>query len=129
VRRNKTVIALTLIATIVPALAACAAQLGEQVPASIGGLPANVPPRTTEQPPYPAVHDVPPARATAPLNDDQQLKLERELSAARARQQKLQDPNAKAKTDKANAANEAAAQKARAAAKSMQKKPSAAPAQ
>lgn len=36
---------------------------------------------------YPAVHDMPPARPTAPMNEDEQYKLENELRAARDRQE------------------------------------------
>jgi hypothetical protein len=128
VHRNKIVLALTSTVVLMAPLTACAQQqLGDQVPQSLGGLPPGVPARTAAPPPYPAVHDVPPPRATTPLNEDQQLKLERELEAVRTRHEKLQDPNAKARADNAEAASAAAAKKARAAAKSMQKKPSDAP--
>jgi hypothetical protein len=130
VQRNPTIIALTAFAVLVTPLTACAQQqLGDQLPPGMGGLPPGAPARTSAPLPYPAVHDIPPPRVTAPLTDEQQLKLERELEAVRARQEKLQDPKARARAESAEAASAAAAKKARAAAKSMQKKPSAAPAQ
>lgn len=129
-QRNRIVIVLTATAVLLMPLIACAQQqLGDQLPQGMGGLPPGAPARTSTPQPYPAVHDLPPPRATTPLNEDQQLKLERELEAVRARQGKLQNPNARSQAESAEAASEAAAKKARAAAKSMQKKPSAAPTQ
>lgn len=51
------------------------------------GLPAGAPERPAAPYKYPAVHDMPPPRATQPLSDEQQYKLERELQAARDRQE------------------------------------------
>lgn len=69
------------------ALTGCSAGLLDKIPESLGGLPADTPPppRTPYQ--YPAVHDMPPARATEPLTEDQQLKLEDDLKALRNRQE------------------------------------------
>jgi hypothetical protein len=50
------------------------------------------------------------------LTDSQQLKLEQDLATARARQQRLEDPNAGKQSSRANAAAAAARDKARAAA-------------
>lgn len=66
------------------ALAGCSpAPLMEHVPTELGGLPSGVPPppRTGYQ--FPAVHDAPPPRATAPLTDEQQLELQKRLQQAR----------------------------------------------
>jgi hypothetical protein len=63
--------------------------------------------------PTPPVHDIPPARGTKLLNDSQQLKLEKELDAARARTKKLEDPNIEKRADEAAAANAAAIKRAR----------------
>jgi hypothetical protein len=53
---------------------------------ALGGLPEGTPERPEVQPAYPAVHDMPPQRATAILTDAQ-LKQERdELVAAREKQ-------------------------------------------
>jgi hypothetical protein len=76
------------------ALAACAAALlggcsasmiGDNLPAAVGGLPADAPARPVTPAAYPAVHNMPPARSTATLNNDQQKQLEDDLVAARKR--------------------------------------------
>ena len=71
------------------ALTACSAGplLSDRLPESLGGMPAGVPTRPTAPYQYPAVHDMPPDRSTAPLNDDEQWKLEKELRAVRDRQE------------------------------------------
>lgn len=71
------------------ALTGCSAgPLVEQLPQSLGGLPPDAPPppKTTDQ--YPAVHDMPPPRASEPLSEDRQWKLEHDLKALRDRQEK-----------------------------------------
>jgi len=50
------------------------------------GLPANTPARPAIQADYPAVHDIPAARAEAVLTPEQQEKIEKDLVAARNRQ-------------------------------------------
>jgi hypothetical protein len=70
-------------------LSGCAAgQVGEAIPHNLGGMPADVPaaPRVPYQ--YPAVHDMPPPRATEPLTDEQQFRLEQDLTTLRNRQEK-----------------------------------------
>jgi hypothetical protein len=76
------------------ALAACAAALlggcsaamiGDNMPAAVGGLPADAPARAVTPTAYPAVHNMPPARSTTPLDDAQQKQLEDDLVAARNR--------------------------------------------
>jgi hypothetical protein len=69
-------------------LSGCSAgPLGDVLPQSMGGLPADAPapPKVPYQ--YPAVHDMPPPRATPPLSDEQQWKLEQDLTALRNRQE------------------------------------------
>ena len=61
----------------------------DQLPPAIGGEPASLPPRPTTTYQYPAVHDMPPARASAPMSDTEQVRLEKELRAARDRQESL----------------------------------------
>jgi cell division protein FtsN len=51
------------------------------------GLPANAPQRPTSPVAFPAVHDVPPARPAALLNDAERQKVEKDLVEARTRQQ------------------------------------------
>jgi hypothetical protein len=59
----------------------------KQMPESLGGLPPDAP-RTPAMPyQYPPVHDMPPPRADEPLSEDRQWQLEKELNAARDRQE------------------------------------------
>ena len=57
----------------------------DQLPAGAGGLPDNAPARPATPYKYPAVHDMPPERTTAPMSAGEQVRLERELQAARDR--------------------------------------------
>jgi hypothetical protein len=69
-------------------LAGCSAgQIGDTLPSSMGGLPQGAParPNGTGQK-YPAVHDMPVARPTQPLSEEDQVKLEKDLQAVRDRQ-------------------------------------------
>jgi hypothetical protein len=59
----------------------------DRMPADVGGLPSGVPARPAEPYQYPAVHDMPPDRATAPMSEDEQARVERELQAARDQQE------------------------------------------
>jgi hypothetical protein len=72
-------------------LAACGSvseQLAERASQAPGiGLPANAPERPATPVDFPAVHDMPPARPAALLNEAEQQKLEKDLLAARARNQ------------------------------------------
>ena len=77
----------------------------------MGGLPADAPaaPKTPYQ--FPAVHDMPPPRTATPMSDDQQIKLEQDLEAARDRQMDKagEDPDADPDTtgaDKAGGGHE-----------------------
>jgi hypothetical protein len=49
--------------------------------------PADTPARPTTPYAYPAVHDMPPPRAAATMTEEQQVKLEKDLEAARDRQE------------------------------------------
>ena len=55
----------------------------DHLPTAAGGLPDNAPARSTAELAYPAVHNMPPARATTPLSYDQQKRLEDDLVATR----------------------------------------------
>jgi len=59
------------------------------------GLPAGAPARPTTPYEYPAVHDMPPARSTAPMSDEEQVKLEKELTGVRERQEAKEAKEAK----------------------------------
>jgi len=91
-----------------------AGNIGENLPQAWGGISPDVPKRPTVEAPYPAVHDLPPERAERALDADQQLRLQKDLAATRARQQKLQDPNVTREGANAAAATTAARDKAKA---------------
>jgi hypothetical protein len=70
------------------ALAACSsANIADTIPASVGGLPESTPDRPAVPMDYPAVHDMPPARAVPTLTEDEQRRLEADLVAVRDRQE------------------------------------------
>ena len=51
------------------------------------GLPAGTPARPAAPYEYPAVHDMPPDRATSPMSEEEQVRLEKELASVRDRQE------------------------------------------
>jgi hypothetical protein len=53
------------------------------VPSAVGGLPSGAPARPATAAQFPAVHDMPPQRADAALTADDQVKMEKNLRAAR----------------------------------------------
>ena len=53
-----------------------ASMIGDRMPAAVGGLPEDAPQRPAIPAAYPAVHNMPPARSSAPLSDEQQRQLE-----------------------------------------------------
>jgi hypothetical protein len=55
------------------------------MPTAAGGLPEGSPQRPTAPSSYPAVHDMPPQRATPMLSDADAQKLENDLKASRDR--------------------------------------------
>jgi hypothetical protein len=85
-------------AALAAALAGCSAgQLGDTLPNSMGGLPDSAPARPATTSKFPLVHDMPAPRSTTPMSDEDQLKLEKDLQAARARQEAIaaeKDPDA-----------------------------------
>jgi hypothetical protein len=87
--------------------------IGDSIPHSWGGLPEDAPARPQVVLPTPAVHDIPPPRPGKPLDDAQQLKLEKELNAARTRHKKLEDPSIAKKSQADEAATAAARDRAR----------------
>ena len=66
-------------------LAGCGSTIADHLPTAAGGLPDGVPERPTKQTNFPAVHDLPPPRASTVLTDAEQKKLEDDLIAARTR--------------------------------------------
>ena len=55
--------------------------------ASLAAFCRNAPARPMTPYQYPAVHDIPPPRASAPMSDEEQLRLEKELRSVRDRQE------------------------------------------
>jgi hypothetical protein len=82
-------------------LAGCApGPVIDRLPGELG-LPAAAPVRPETPYEYPAVHDMPPDRASSPMTEDEQVRLEKELINVRDRQEgrppatKKADPTAK----------------------------------
>ena len=73
-------------------LAACSSSQSfegmEGLPPSLGGLPTDAPARPAKPYQYPAVHDMPPPRSVKTLSDEELRKVEKDLTAARDRQEK-----------------------------------------
>jgi hypothetical protein len=69
------------------ALASCSTALSE-MPTQLGGLPAGTPQRPAAAPEYPAVHDMPPPRTAVVLTEEEKKKVEAELAAMRAEQER-----------------------------------------
>jgi hypothetical protein len=68
-------------------LAGCSAGPAmEGLPQGIGGLPTGAPARPVTPYEYPAVHDMPAARPTKPMSEEEQVKAEKDLQAIRDRQ-------------------------------------------
>lgn len=80
---------------LVAGLAGCSpGPIVDRLPADMG-LPAGAPARPTTPYEYPAVHDMPPARATVPMTEEEQVRLEKELANARDRQEGRAQPSKK----------------------------------
>ena len=78
---------LLLAASSLAILVGCSSsQVIDDLPASVA-IPADAPARPATPYQYPAVHDMPPPRATEPMSAEDQLRLERELTAVRNRQE------------------------------------------
>ncbi len=67
-------------------MSGCSTAQIDSIPKEIGGLPEGAPKRADAPPDYPAVHDMPPPRATTLLDAEQQKRIEADLIAARNRQ-------------------------------------------
>jgi len=74
--------------TLAAVLAGCSlGPIVDRLPTEVGGLPASSPARPVEPYQYPAVHDMPPDRPTTPLSEEEQVRMEKDLQAARDRQE------------------------------------------
>jgi len=83
---------LGLAAGLLLALTGCSpGPLIDRLPGDMG-LPAGTPARPVTPYEYPAVHDMPPPRQTAPLTEDEQLRMEKELQTVRDRQESREAP-------------------------------------
>ena len=73
---------------LVAALTGCApGSMIDRIPGEIGGLPNAAPARPETPYEYPAVHDMPPDRASTPMTEEEQVRLEKELANVRDRQE------------------------------------------
>jgi hypothetical protein len=80
------IVAAALAACAMAVLSGCSgSMIADHMPAAVGGLPEDAPERQATPAAYPAVHNMPPARSTKPLSNDQQKQLEDDLVAARNR--------------------------------------------
>ncbi|HWP24801.1 MAG TPA: hypothetical protein VNL39_00460 [Xanthobacteraceae bacterium] len=83
--------AILLVITLSFALSGCASSFSsliDSLPREIG-LPADAPERPATPAAYPAVHDMPPPRPNTTLSAEEQVELEKELTAVRARQEAI----------------------------------------
>jgi hypothetical protein len=80
-----TVAAAWLIAGAVILAGCSSSSVGDHMPTAAGGLPDGAPQRQARPHAYPAVHDMPPARDSTVLSDEEQTRLEADLAKARER--------------------------------------------
>jgi hypothetical protein len=81
---NRSILAALALAMV---LSGCASgPMIDGMPSAIG-LPAEAPARPATAYEYPAVHDMPPPRTVGTMTEEQQIKLEKELTAVRDRQE------------------------------------------
>jgi hypothetical protein len=80
------IVAAALVACVTATLSGCSgSMIADHLPTAVGGLPEDAPARPAAPAAYPAVHNMPPARSTTPLDGVQQKQLEDDLVAARNR--------------------------------------------
>jgi hypothetical protein len=60
----------------------------DKLPEAVGGLPPGAPERPVASYQYPAVHDMPPPRATQPMSAEDQVKTQTDLERLRDRQER-----------------------------------------
>jgi outer membrane biosynthesis protein TonB len=73
-------------------LSACSSTF-DVLPEKMGGLPASAPQRAAEPLAFPNVYEQRPTREAKPLNDEEQKKLESELTTLREEQKQLANPS------------------------------------
>ena len=76
-------------------LSACSpAPILDRLPSGMG-LPAGTPARPETPYEYPAVHDMPPDRAAAPMTEEEQVRMEKDLANVRDNQEGREQPDKK----------------------------------
>lgn len=103
------------------ALSACSTAEIDKLQKEFGGPPESAPRRAENPPAYPAVHDLPPARSKALMDEDEQKRLEADLVATRARLQGRQKQAVQANTQKQAAGERPAAQPERPAVQTVKR--------
>ena len=93
-RRNDPAPALLALAFAL-ALSACSSTF-DVLPEKAGGLPAGAPQRSAEPMAFPNVYEQRPIREAKPLNNEEQKKLESELTTLREQQKQMANPPAPA---------------------------------
>src|ERR1700722_2196349 len=63
-------------------------KLGNELPTAVGGMPQSLPARPETPPAFPAVHDMPPARNTKVMTEEEKKRVEAELAVMREQQAK-----------------------------------------
>lgn len=86
-KRDQVSLTALALATVLASAACAPGQVVDRVPESLGGLPSGAPARPATPYQYPAVHDMPPARATQPMTEEEVYNAEKELRAVRDRQE------------------------------------------
>jgi hypothetical protein len=61
-------------------------KLGNELPTAVGGMPQSLPARPETPPAFPAVHDMPPARNTKVMTEEEKKRVEAELAVMREQQ-------------------------------------------
>ena len=86
-RSTLSCLALAIAITFALALGGCSSSaVFDQVPASVGGEPADTPARPATPYQYPAVHDMPQQRALPTMSEEQEVKAEKDLATVRDKQ-------------------------------------------
>ena len=89
-RRNRLAPRAALLLAAAAVLSGCGT-IFSSLPEGVGGLPVGAPERPAETMPFPNVYEPRPKRQATPLNDDEQKKLESELT--RLRDEQIQRAN------------------------------------
>ena len=84
---QRTIVTVALMAALLGGCGSVGGSIGDTMPQSMGGLPADAPARPTDtNQRYLGVHDMPAPRSTTPMSEEGQVKLEKDLQVTRDRQ-------------------------------------------